>query len=240
MHNNRIARLKFLKIKAMTATKRIILHTTTKNPIKARANSKSSQMQPHFLYNVLASIQEIIFIDQEYAAKVVGDFTTYLRGAVRAMSNTQLISFEEELKNIRAYVEIEKVRFDDRLSVSYEIDVVDFDVPPLSIQPLVENAIRHGIYERGPAGGSVTIRCFEKDNSWIVQVQDTGMGFDVKDTLSTIQKGNAKPAGLKNLISRLYDTIHATVEFDSRRNVGTIVTVTIPRKKNNASRIVGG
>ncbi len=195
----------------------------------SKVRSMVAQMQPHFLYNALASIQEIIYEDPDYASKVVGDFATYLRGAVRAMSDVQRLPFVEELKNIKAYVEIERVRLGDRLEVEYQIEDEDFEVPPLSIQPLVENAIRHGVYQRGPAGGKVILRTFEEQDNYILKVIDDGVGFDVEKIQQEVRDNKRDSAGMKNLISRLEMLSKASVNIDSVIGVGTTVTVTIPK-----------
>ncbi|MBR5672308.1 MAG: histidine kinase, partial [Spirochaetales bacterium] len=114
---------------------------------EARFKNSMSQMQPHFLYNALGSIREIILDDPQYASDLVYDFTTHLRACIKAMSNSDLIPFEQELTNINAYVNIEKMRFGDRLKVVYDIQKSDFKIVPLGIQPLVENSIRHGVYK---------------------------------------------------------------------------------------------
>mgnify|MGYP003295643250 CR=1 FL=1 len=197
----------------------------------SRVRTMIAQMQPHFLYNALASIQEIIYDDPDYASRVVGDFATYLRGAVRAMSDVQLIPFSEELKNIKAYVEIEKVRMGKKLMVEYEIQDNTFDIPPISIQPLVENAIRHGIYERGLAGGKVTIKSYDTAENHIIQVIDNGVGFDVAAISKEVDEGKRDSVGMKNLMSRLNMVLQATVDIQSTIGIGTTVTVTIPRNR---------
>ena len=108
-----------------------------------------SQMHPHFLYNALSSIREIVLTDPEYGANLLYDFTTHLRASINAMSNDNKIWFSQELENIKAYVNIEKMRFGGKLNVEYDIDTEDFRIIPLSIQPIVENAVKHGIYENG-------------------------------------------------------------------------------------------
>lgn len=202
-----------------------------------RAKLLASQIQPHFLYNTLASIRELIFENPEHAANTLQDFTTYLRGAVRAVSDVQVVSFAEELKNIKAYAEIEKVRMPKRLEVIYQIEAEDFVVPPFSIQPLVENAIRHGIYKRGSNGGCVTIHSFEEKEKWIIKVSDTGTGFDVPTVMEKARKIDCESAGLKNLISRLKEITHASISIESAPDSGTMVTVGIPKKHNIELRV---
>lgn len=189
----------------------------------------TGQMQPHFLYNALGSIQEIVLDDPEYASELIGDFTTHLRSSIRAMSSDEPVPFPQELENIHAYVNIEKMRFGDKLKVEYDIGVSDFAILPLSIQPLVENAIRHGVYERGPRGGTVTIRSRETPGAWVVEVADDGVGFDTKVLRREVEEGRRDSTGLKNLMFRLDKVMHAGVEIESTPGVGTRVIVTIPK-----------
>lgn len=197
----------------------------------SRIRNSTSQMQPHFLYNALGSIQEVILMDPKYASDLLGDFTVHLRSCVRAMASDDPIRFEEELKNIKAYVNIEKMRFGDKLSIEYDIGAADFDVLPLSIQPLVENAIRHGIYHRGREGGTVTLRTGKDRDGWVVQVEDNGVGFDVEQLTREIEERKRDSTGLYNIRFRLEKIMGARVELDSAVGRGTTVTIRIPGKE---------
>ena len=198
----------------------------------SRIRSFTNQMQPHFLYNALGSIQEIILSDPEYASDLLGDFTVHLRSCIRAMGSDEPQPFSQELDNIRAYVNIEKMRLGEKLRVRYETEAVDFVILPLSIQPLAENAIRHGIYERGMAGGEVVIRSFAEESSWVIQVTDNGVGFDVDRFYEELHRGKRDSAGLKNMMFRLEKVMNAAVEIRSRVGVGTTVTVRLPRRED--------
>ncbi|MBO4694075.1 MAG: histidine kinase [Clostridia bacterium] len=201
----------------------------------SRISNFTSQMQPHFLYNALGSIQEIILENPKYAHDLISDFTIHLRSCIRAMSTDYPIPFEEELKNIKAYINIEKMRFGEKLKVKYEIETSDFLIIPLSIQPLVENAIRHGIYKRGTVGGTVVIRTKERKNGWIVEVEDDGVGFDSKAFLHEIESGHCDSTGIKNIIFRFEKVMNAKVAIKSVLNCGTRVTVTIPKGEKDES-----
>lgn len=195
----------------------------------SRIRNSTSQMQPHFLYNALGSIQEIILSDPEYASDLLGDFTVHLRSCIRAMDSDEARPFSQELDNIRAYVNIEKMRFGKRLKMQYDIQAEDFNILPLCIQPLVENAIRHGIYERGKSGGEVILRTREESDVWVIQVEDSGVGFDVKRFEREFQLGKRDSAGLQNIRFRLEKVMNAAVDIESTVGAGTIVTVRIPR-----------
>ena len=204
------------------------LQKTRDQLAQTRVKNASSQMQPHFLYNALSSIREIVLEDPEYASDLIYDFTTHLRACVRSMSSDALIPFTQELENIRAYVNIEKMRFGDRLSIEFNCPETDFNIIPLSIQPLVENAIRHGVFDRGAAGGKVRVSTARGDGCVFVYVEDDGVGFDYHKTMQEVEDGTRDSNGLANLIFRFATLMKAEVSVDSRIGSGTKVTVTIP------------
>ncbi len=195
----------------------------------SRIRNFTSQMQPHFLYNALGSIQEVVLSDPEYASELIGDFTVHLRSCIRAMANDSPIDFEQELENIRAYVNIEKMRFGEKLRVRYDIGTADFMIIPLSVQPLVENAIRHGVYQRGPKGGTVVIRTREEKALWAIEVEDDGVGFDVEMQEKLAASGRKDSTGLNNIRFRLDKVMNASLEIESVPGTGTKVRITIPK-----------
>ncbi len=195
----------------------------------SRIRNSTSQMQPHFLYNALGSIQEILLDDPKYASELIGDFAIHLRSCIRAMGSDAPLPFGQEISNIKAYVRIEQMRFGKKLKVVYDTPVTDFLIVPLSVQPLVENAIRHGIYERASAGGTVTVRSRETESEWIVEVEDDGVGFDVSElgAAAWARKGST---GIENISFRLEKVMNASVDIKSVRGVGTKATIRLPKK----------
>lgn len=135
---------------------------------QSRIRVMINQMQPHFLYNALSAIRTIIKTEPDYAYQLVYDFTVHLRGNIKALQSDAPIPFAEEMKNVKAYLNIEKMRMGDRLKFVYDIQCEDFSVIPLSIQPLTENAARHGIYPRGEKGGTLTVRSYETESAYVV------------------------------------------------------------------------
>lgn len=199
----------------------------------SRIRNFTSQMQPHFLYNALGSIQEVVLEDPQYASELIGDFTTHLRSCIRAMANDLPLPFSQELDNIRAYVNIEKMRLGKKLVVRYDIECQDFSILPLSIQPLVENAIRHGVYRRGVKGGTVIVRSWETDQNWFVEVEDDGVGFDAHAFFSENRAEKQDSTGLKNLVFRLSKVMNAQVDIQSVVDEGTKVRVTLPKGESD-------
>ena len=140
------------------------------------------------------------------------------------------IPFREELEHVKYYCNIEKLRFQDKLDIYYEIGPDSFFVPTLSIQPIVENAIKHGVTKK-PEGGTVTVSTYEDDKNFYIKVEDDGKGFDVS-TLDTEQNDGRSHIGISNIKQRFSDIMGGTVSIESKEGVGTRVTVTLPKDKN--------
>ena len=197
--------------------------------VMSRIRNSTSQMKPHFLYNALGSIQELVLTEPQYASDLLGDFMVHMRSCVRAMANDEPIRFSEELKNIKAYVNIEKMRLEDKLDMQYDIEEDGFPVLPLCVQPLVENAIRHGIHKRGRKGGRVILRTRSDSQTWVVQVEDTGVGFDVAKMFREINREGKDSTGLSNIRFRLEKVMGGSMDIQSKEEEGTVVTIRIPK-----------
>ena len=191
---------------------------------EAQIKIMMSQIQPHFIYNSLSAISTLIEIDPKKGQKALDDFTSYLRHNLSSLTETKLIHFEDELKHIVTYVSLEKVRFGDRVNVNYDIKVKDFAVPTLSIQPIVENAIKHGILKKVD-GGTVTLKTYETKDSYVVEVKDDGVGFDINE----IDFTRNKHIGLNNIKARLKTMSSGELNIRSERGKFTIVTVTFKK-----------
>lgn len=198
----------------------------------SRIKSSMGQMQPHFLYNTLGSIREIILSDPQYASDLIYDFSTHLRACIHVMSNggNNLIPFSKEMENVQAFVNIEKMRFGERLRVEYDIGSDDFEIAPLSIQPLVENAIRHGIQLKGRQGGTVSISTRTSGNAYIITVKDDGVGFDYNAIHESVIRGERDSTGLENLVFRLEKMLSANVQIESQPGRGTEIVIAIPKE----------
>ena len=197
-----------------------------------RIENSTSQMQPHFLYNALSSIREVVITNPQYASDLIYDFTVYLRACIRTMQNGELISIHQELNNIKAYVNIEKMRMGDRLNVVYDVKSEDFEIAPLSIQPFVENAIRHGIFKKGVKGGTVTIKTETLLDCNVITIEDNGVGFDYQKVRDEVESGRRDSIGLDNAMFRLKQRLDADVVIRSKIKAGTIIKVSVPRKNN--------
>jgi len=188
---------------------------------EAQIKVMMSQIQPHFIYNSLSSISTLIPINPDKAQKALDDFTEYLRHNLSSLSETKLIPFESEFRHIETFIALEKIRFNDRINTYFDIKAKDFFVPPLSLQPIVENAIKHGILNR-IEGGTLTIRTFETDDAYVVRIIDDGVGFDI----NSVDFESNTHIGINNIKSRLNAMCNAEIEIESEPGQGTEVRVT--------------
>lgn len=183
-----------------------------------------SQIQPHFLYNSLVAIRQLCDLDPGGAKEAVTQFSEYLRGNLDSISQKNVIPFEKEINHIENYLSLEQRRFEDRLSIVYDIGPKDFMLPALTLQPLVENAVRHGVMKKD-SGGTVTIKTAESPQCWTITVEDNGVGFD-----GSIPRDDGRShIGIQNVRSRLMRMCSGTLEIQSRLGVGTRALITIPK-----------
>ena len=183
-----------------------------------------SQIQPHFLYNTLNSIYQLCETNPMRARSMVNFFAEYLRNNLSTLEEPGLISFETELSHIKTYLEIEKIRFEDSLEIEYDIKCVDFYLPVLTVQPIVENAIKHGTSKKR-GGGKVTISTEENKGSYIIKVFDTGCGFDP----SKPKDDGKRHVGIENVRQRLFNMCGGTLSIESEVGKGTLATIIIPK-----------
>lgn len=186
-----------------------------------------SQIQPHFLYNALATISHLCRHDSEQARKAIKEFSMFLRGNMDSLHNRNPIPFEQELTHVMNYLSLEQQRFHNRLRIVYDIRYNNFKIPPLTLQPLVENAVRHGILHR-EEGGVVTISTDEASDAYIVTISDNGIGIEKAKTFAELDKH--AHIGIENVRTRLQTMVHGTVEIKSS-DEGTTVTMRIPKEE---------
>ena len=182
-----------------------------------------SQIQPHFIYNTLGTIERMCLKDPQKAHELVRNFSLYLRGNFSELDSVAPIQFTEELKHVEYYVNIEKVRFPD-MSIEYDVEATGFVLPALSVQPLVENAIKHGLM-RLETGGTVVIRSYETPTHFCVEVKDDGVGFDVNTPID-----EKKHVGLRNIRGRLNAMVNGDLALESKPGVGTKAVIMIPKE----------
>ena len=185
-----------------------------------RASIMVLQMRPHFIYNTMTSIYCLCSRDPEKAQQVIMDFTTYLRKNFTAVASASPIPFASELEHTKAYLDVELAQYAKSLSVDYDTPHTFFRLPPLTLQPIVENAVKHG---RDPDASPfhVSIRTRKTDSGSEITVLDNGRGFDPDD--------NSDPGiALKNIRQRLEMMCGGSLSITLNEGGGTVVTVTIP------------
>lgn len=183
-----------------------------------------SQIQPHFLYNTLNTIKYLVKKDSKTAETVIVKFASYLRANMDSLTQREPIPFEKELEHVKNYAEIEKIRFGQRLNVEYNIACTDFKVPPLTLQPIVENAIKHGVNQK-PEGGTVNICTYSDNAYYYIEITDDGVGFDI----TKIPEDGRTHIGISNITERLKTMLNAAVSVNSIPDEGTNVLIRIPR-----------
>ena len=196
--------------------------------LKARQRIRimTSQIKPHFLYNTLSTIQALCHSDPDRAAGITEDFGAYLRQNLASMNEPGLIPFKKELEHTKIYVEIEETRFPN-IHVRYDIQDGDFSLPPLTLQPIVENAIRHGVRIREE--GIVEIITRQREDGHEIVIRDNGVGFDVK----TLETADESHIGLRNVRDRVEGMCGGTLTVESRTGEGTTVTIFLPLPGKN-------
>ena len=185
-----------------------------------RASIAVLQMRPHFIHNTLMSIYYLCSQDTEKARQVILDFNTYLRKNFTAIAREDTIPFTEELEHTRAYLAVEQARFQDRLMVDFETPFTDFRLPPLTLQPIVENAVKHGVDpELEPL--LISVRSARTDSGAEVVVEDNGPGFSPTDD-------DVPHIALANIMERLRMMCRGELTVSGREGGGTVVTIRIP------------
>ena len=191
-----------------------------------------TQIQPHFLFNALNTIRALYAKDSPLAERTLEDFSAYLRQNLESLSQTDLIPVSKELEHTRLYAEIEKQRFPN-VQVEYRIEDADFEVPALTIQPLVENAIRHGVRSR--ENGLVTVSTAREAGGHRVTVTDNGVGFDPKQQPSTEELH----IGIRNVKERVEKMCGGELILTSEVGEGTSVTMLFPDRSQRESKETG-
>ena len=186
-----------------------------------------SQIKPHFLYNVLNTIYHLYRKEPETAQDAISSFAEYLRCNMLSIEKSEPIPFAEEYQHIQTYLSLEQIRFRGKLDVIYDVEVTDFKLPPLTVEPLVENAVKHGVTKKR-GGGIITISTHRTDSAVQITVSDTGVGFDPENYME-----DGKPhVGIRNVMERLQNMVGGSLSITSTEK-GTTAVVTIPEKGGN-------
>ena len=190
---------------------------------ESRISTMMSQIRPHFIYNTLGSIEQLCIIDPPKAGNLVHNFAKYLRGNFGELDNPKPILMSQEMEHVHYYISIENVRFPD-MTFIFEMNSSDFHIPALTVQPIVENAIKHGLMKL-PKGGTIHVVSYETETDYCISIVDDGAGFDVNEVVD-----ERKHLGLRNIRERLKVMVNGTLEIESTVGVGTKVLIKIPKE----------
>ena len=212
----------------------LVVHNKTKKELvekekqlmDVRITMMFSQIRSHFIFNILNAISGMCKYDPLKADETIINFARYLRTNIETIYNDQLIPFRSSLHQLEDYVVLEQVRFQDKIRFVTDISVDNFLIPPLMLQPIVENAIRHGITPKDN-GGTILLKSYAAGDRVCVIVRDDGVGFHPEALR------NAESTALKNVQFRLQHMIGGTLEIESRIGHGTTVTMMIPWKETD-------
>ena len=180
-----------------------------------------SQINPHFVYNTLSTIAAMCDISPKQAKNLTVDFSQYLRRNIDSMTSEAMIPFDREMEHVECYLKIEKTRFREKLNVIYAIQCKDFQIPSLTVQPMVENAIKHGITKQAE-GGTIKICTHEEEAFYVIEIIDDGVGFDAEAAEMHV--------GIENVRSRLAMTCRGELTVKSTVGIGTRVRIEIPKR----------
>lgn len=196
---------------------------------KLKIDLMLGQIQPHFLYDSLGTIQALCRIDPEKAEKAVGEFSRFLRHNMQSIENDQPILFYQELSHTQNYLALQKLRFGDDLNIVYDLKCETFSLPTLTLQPLVENAVTHGIRQTESGKGTVTIRSRELEDHYELSVIDDGVGFDPE----SVGSGSGSHIALANIRARLARISGGCLRIVSAPGMGTTASILIPKPPVN-------
>ncbi len=188
-----------------------------------------AQINPHFLCNVINTVISLCYTDKEKTAKLLANLTNYLQFTFDFDAKLMMVSLEKEIQLIKAYVEIEKARFGERISVKYNIEpeLLNMQMPSFCLQPLVENAIKHGLYKKA-TGGTVTITARKENDILILSVSDTGVGM-TKEKMNQLMtcKDSSEGVGFYNVKRRILGWRNSQFDIQSKEGEGTTITMRI-------------
>lgn len=203
------------------------LREQEKKLAESRVSIMLSQIKPHFLANALSAICDLCEGNPEVQQAII-TFSEYLRGNMESLAYREPIPFERELEHTKQYLQLEQLRLAGRLHVVYEIDELGFNIPTLTLQPLVENAVRHGVAPMAD-GGTIRIRTAKTARSYLVSVIDDGRGFDSEAP----PKDEARHIGIANVRERLATLCDGMLEIKSTPSSGTTAVMTIPKRREH-------
>ena len=205
------------------------VHEQKEKLSKIRIQLILSQIKPHFIYNVLNTIHVLCEKDPLMAQEAIGEFSDYLRGNLNCVDKEECISFMKEMDIVRNYLSLEKMRFGDKLNVEYDLKVMGFKIPAISVQILAENAVKHGLLKKRE-GGTLKISSYLEGEQAVVEVSDDGTGYE-ENAIRDCDDSESSHKGLAILRERLKIMVNGTLEIVGKKNAGTCAKIRIPVNK---------
>lgn len=183
-----------------------------------------SQIRTHFIFNVLNAISGMCKYDPEAANDTVVRFARYLRNNIDILQEDELILFTKALEHLEDYIALEQVRFGDKIRYERNTEIVDFLLPPLVLQPIVENAIKHGLMPK-EEGGTITLHTYRKEQYIEIVIRDDGVGYNMEE------EEREGAVGMSNVRFRLKHMVQGDISIESKEGVGTVITIQIPNEE---------
>ena len=183
-----------------------------------------SQIRTHFIFNILTAISGMCEYDPKKADEVLIRFSRYLRNNIDIMQEEGLETFSKSMEHLEDYIVLEQLRFDNRLHFVKQVEVTNFKLPPLILQPIVENSIKHGLFPKAE-GGTITLQTQVRDDNIEIIIMDDGVGYDVNEMKKE------ESVGLDNVRFRLKYMVKGRMNIESSPGNGTKVTIIIPHKE---------
>ncbi len=203
---------------------------SAENTIRMETAFLQSQIKPHFLYNALSTIISLCRKDGSKAESLLKDLSNYLRGSLEIDPNNSFVSVKQELFHVESYLNIDKARFGERLNIIYDLEdgAMGVLIPAIAIQPIVENAVRHGVMKR-LLGGTIVISAKIENTELVVSISDDGLGMTEEKKKTVLDYSiSTGGIGLKNVNKRLVNAYGQGLWIESTEGKGTKITFRVP------------
>jgi len=195
--------------------------------IEVEMNHLYSQVTPHFVYNTLNTIIGLSYTDMDNTREALYSLATYFRAKLNVHYRNSMVLVEEEIELVKAYLYIEKMRFGDRLTIKYDIDEsIQLMIPALSLQPLVENAVFHGVSKK-PEGGTIEISVQREGQFVRIKIYDNGVGIPAKK-LQQLMNEESSRIGFTNPLKKFKLMKNASLRLYSEEGKGTTILILLP------------
>lgn len=222
---NTISLMCLFMVDAFRQTQKLVAKERELNDMKIQV--VLSQIKPHFMYNVLNTITYLCDKDASVAKKALYDFSMYLRGNLDSLTSRVLVPLDRELDLVERYLSLQKLRMGDELNIIYDIEDNGYMLPPMTLEPFVENAVTHGL-AKADEGGTLSIRTRLGEQNHEITIRDDGVGFDPA-SYHIGGEGEHQSIGIENVRKRLWSMCKGTVTISSEKGKGTAILICIPR-----------